>query len=114
LSRSLIGYNGLDNCKAIPYNANVIRSFRSKGLRRFAERGDASRLSVQNPDRVRRIVLALNAAKSPEGMNSPGFRFHALKGKDRGRYAIDASGNWRVTFAWDGEDAVDVDLEDYH
>jgi len=79
LSRSLIGYNGLDNCKAIPYNANVIRSFRSKGSRRFAERGDASRLSVQNPDRVRRIVLALNAAKSPEGMNIPGFRFHALR-----------------------------------
>lgn len=93
---------------------NVIRSFRSKGLRRFAERGDPSRLSVQNPDRIRRIVLALNAARSPEAMNVPGLRFHALKGVDRGRYAVDASGNWRVTFAWDGEDAVDVDLEDYH
>lgn len=31
-----------------------------------------------------------------------------------GRYAVDATGNWRVTFAWDGADAVDVDLEDYH
>ena len=31
-----------------------------------------------------------------------------------GRYAIDASGNWRITFGWDSEDAVDVDLEDYH
>jgi toxin HigB-1 len=92
----------------------VIRSFRGKGLRRFAERGDPSRLSVQNPDRIRRILLALNAAKSPEAMNVPGLRFHALKGRDRGRYAVDASGNWRVTFAWDGEDAVDVDLEDYH
>ena len=27
---------------------------------------------------------------------------------------VDASGNWRVTFAWDGADAIDVDLEDYH
>jgi toxin HigB-1 len=114
LSRSLIGRNGLDNCKALPYNVYVIRSFRSKGLRRFAERGALSKLSVQNPDRIRRILLALNAAKSPEGMNIPGFRFHVLKGKDRGRYAIDASENWRVTFAWDDEDAVDVDLEDYH
>jgi proteic killer suppression protein len=92
----------------------VIRSFRSKGLQRFAERGDPSRLSVQNPDRIRRILLALNAAKSPEAMNMPGLRFHALMGRDRGRYAVDASGNWRVTFAWDGEDAVDIDLEDYH
>jgi toxin HigB-1 len=83
-------------------------------LRRFAERGDPSRLSVQNPDRIRRILLALDAAKTPEAMNVPGFRFHALKGRQRGRYAVDASGNWRVTFAWDGEDAVDVNLEDYH
>jgi proteic killer suppression protein len=98
----------------MPYNCAVIRSFRSKGLRRFAERGDPSRLSVQNADRIRRILLALNAAKSPEAMNVPGLRFHALKGHDRGRYAVDASGNWRMTFAWDGEDAVDVDLEDYH
>jgi len=98
----------------LPYNRTVIRSFRNKGLRRFAERGDASKLSVQNPERIRRILLALNAAKSPDSMNVPGFRFHALKGQDRGRYAVDASGNWRVTFAWDGEDAVEVDLEDYH
>jgi len=92
----------------------VIRSFRSKGLRRFAERGDASRLNVQSPDRIRRILLALDAAKSPDSMNVPGFRFHALKGRERRRYAVNASGNWRVTVAWDGEDAVDVDLEDYH
>ena len=92
----------------------MIRSFRSKGLRRFAERGDASKLSVQNPDRMRRILLALDAAKSPDAMNVPGYRFHALKGQDRGRYAVDASGNWRVTFGWDGEDAIEVDMEDYH
>jgi proteic killer suppression protein len=84
------------------------------GLRRFAERGEPSKLSVQNPDRLRRILLALDAATSPEQMNVPGFRFHALKGRSKGRYAVDASGNWRVTFAWDGEDAIDVDLEDYH
>jgi proteic killer suppression protein len=92
----------------------VIRSFRSKGLQRFAERGDPSKLSVRNPDRIRRILLALDAATSPEGMNIPGFRFHPLKGRDRGRHAVDTSGHWRVTFGWDGEDAVEVDLEDYH
>jgi proteic killer suppression protein len=92
----------------------VIRSFRNKGLPRFAERGDRSRLNVQNTDRIRRILLALDAAKSPGDMNVPGLRFHPLKGQGRGGHAVDASGNWRVTFAWDGEDATDVDLEDYH
>ncbi len=92
----------------------VIRSFRNKPLRRFSEEGDIAELSVQNPDRLRRILALLNAAARPEDMNQPGFRFHSLKGSDRGRYAVAASGNWRVTFAWDGADAIDVDLEDYH
>jgi toxin HigB-1 len=43
-----------------------------------------------------------------------GMRFHGLKGQDRGRFAVDASGNWRITFGWDGMDAIDVDLEDNH
>ncbi len=92
----------------------MIRSYRNRGLRRFGEKGDPSKLSVQNPDRIRRILVRLNAATAPEQVNAPGFRLHALKGDQRGRYAVDASGNWRVTFGWDGEDAVDVDLEDYH
>jgi proteic killer suppression protein len=92
----------------------MIRSFRNKALRRFAESGDGSKLSVRNPDRIRRILLALDAAKVPDQMNIPGLRFHALKGRAKGRYAVDASGNWRITFAWAGEDAMEVDLEDYH
>ena len=92
----------------------MIRSCRSKALRRFAEQGDASKLSVQNSVRLRRIILALEDATVPEFMDQPGWRFHGLKGQDKGRYAVDASGNWRVTFGWDGNDAIDVDLEDYH
>jgi proteic killer suppression protein len=92
----------------------MIRSFRSKALRRFAEDGDASKLSVQNPARIRRILLTLDTARIPEAMNMPGLRFHSLKGGENGRYAVDASGNWLITFGWDGEDAIDVDLEDYH
>ena len=92
----------------------MIRSYRSKALRLFAEQGDASKLSVQNPERIRRILLALNAGTVPEFMDQPGWRFHPLKGKDKGRYAVDASGNWRITFGWYGVDAVDINLEDYH
>ena len=92
----------------------MIRSYRSKALRRFVEQGDASKLSVPNISRIERIVTQLDIATVPEDMNSPGLRFHALKGKDKGRYAVDASGNWRITFGWQGDDAIEVDLEDYH
>lgn len=47
-------------------------------------------------------------------MNVSGWRFHRLKGKLADRYAVDASANWRITFGWDGTDALNVDLEDYH
>jgi proteic killer suppression protein len=92
----------------------VIRSFRSKALKRMVVRGDVSKLSVPNVERVVRILEQLDEAVAPEEMNVPGWRFHGLKGRDKGRYAIDASGNWRITFGWDGADAIDVDLEDYH
>ena len=92
----------------------MIRSFRNKGLKRFAATGDVSKLAVRKPDRIRRILLLLDAAIAPAKMDIAGFRFHALKGGDKGRYAVWASENYRITFGWSGEDAVDVDLEDYH
>lgn len=92
----------------------MIKSFKSKGLRRFWERNDASRLSVQNPKRLRIILEALDAAKRPADMNLPGLQWHSLAPMAPSRYAVSASGNYRITFAWDGQDAVEVDLEDYH
>jgi toxin HigB-1 len=91
----------------------MIRSFRSKALRRFAETCDGPKLSVQNPVRLRLILDNLDRATRPEQMNIPGLRFHSLKGRDKRRYAVWASGNFRITFGWTGEDATDVDLEDY-
>lgn len=42
------------------------------------------------------------------------FGFHALRGDMAGRCAITVFRNWRLTFGFDGDDAGEVDLEDYH
>jgi toxin HigB-1 len=91
----------------------MIRSFRSKPLRKFAATGDGSKLPVpaSSHGKVRRQLAALDAAAQPDDMNLPGWRFHGLVG---GRYAVDATGNYRLTWGWDDPDAIDVDLEDYH
>lgn len=47
-------------------------------------------------------------------MNMPGWKLHPLKGREAGRWSVWVSGNWRLTFGFDGRDAADVDLEDYH
>ncbi len=47
-------------------------------------------------------------------MNLPGLRLHELSGKRKGTWAVNVSGNWRVTFRFNGIDAEVVDYEDYH
>ena len=64
--------------------------------------------------RLRRILAALDAAERPEQMSYPGSYFHPLKGDRSGRYAVRLTVNVRVTFGWDRDGAVDVDIEDYH
>jgi len=60
------------------------------------------------------VLDRLDASSNPGDMNVPGLQFHALSGDMKGRYAVSISANWRITFAWDEEDAVQVDFEDYH
>jgi proteic killer suppression protein len=92
----------------------MIRSFGNRALERFFATGDVRRLSVQNPGRIANILRALDDASRPEDMNLPRLSFSCARWADKGRYAVNASGNWRITFGWSDGEAVDVDLEDYH
>lgn len=92
----------------------MIKSIRHKSLRAYWETGKAKGLNADWLPRLRRRLDLLNVASAPEEMNMPGFRFHALDGDKKGSYAINVSSNWRLTFGWDEQDAIDIDLEDYH
>ena len=59
------------------------------------------------------IAWRLNDGPLPEAMALPGYRFHPLKGDRHGTWAVWVSG-YRLTFEIDGEDAANVDFEDYH
>jgi len=92
----------------------VIRSFRHKGVERFFRRGSKAGIQPKHAGRLRRQLFALDNAKAPEDMNAPGWRLHRLHGSLEGHWSVDVSGNWRLTFAFEGEDAVSVDYQDYH
>jgi len=47
-------------------------------------------------------------------MNLPGWKLHPLSADLTGHWAVWVSGNWRLTFVFEGEDAVLVDYQDYH
>ena len=64
--------------------------------------------------KLRLILSWLHASVSPKDMNLPGLYLHQLKGASRGVWSVRASGNWRITFRFEGPDAIDVNYEDYH
>ena len=92
----------------------MIKAFRHRGLRELYQRGKSSKVAQGHVPKLLRILTALDQSVGPEGMNIPGFRLHPLKGRLLGCYAVSVSGNWRVTFRFEGNHAVDVDYLDYH
>jgi proteic killer suppression protein len=92
----------------------VIRSFRHRGLKRFYESDDPSRINAALRSKIQRVLSALDAAESPQALDLPGFRLHPLKGDLEGFWSVTVSGNWRVTCRFEDGDVCDVDLLDYH
>lgn len=92
----------------------MIRTFIHKGLERFFTKGDHRGIISKTEVRTERMLDRLDAIERPEDMNIPGYKFHPLSGDRKGVYAITVTGNWRITFRFDGKDAIDVNLEDYH
>ena len=92
----------------------MIAGFKSKALKRYWTKGDPSKIRPDWVETVRILLSRLEAAREPSEMNVPGLGFHPLKGDRKGEYAVSVSRNWRITFSWDDENAIDVNLEDYH
>ena len=92
----------------------MICSFQHRGLKRPYERGDAGGIRPDLLDKVRTILEHLDAVQSVEGMRLPALRLHALKGDLKGYYAVTVKTNWRIIFRFEGGNAHDVKMADYH
>jgi proteic killer suppression protein len=91
----------------------MISGFKHKGLEEVFQTGKSRRIGAEYVRKCIRIMELLHAAQQPEDMNIVGFRFHGLQGNPK-RWSVRVSANYRITFGWSGENAVDVDFEDYH
>ena len=57
----------------------------------------------------------LNAAHELRDLRvPPGNRLEALSGTLRGFHSIRVNDQWRIVFRWQGSDAEEVRLTDYH
>jgi len=92
----------------------MIRSFKHKGLEQFFITGSKKGIQPSQSDKIARILDRLDASISPNDMNLPGYRLHELKGQETGTWSVTVNGNWRITFRFNGQDAIVVDYRDYH
>ncbi len=92
----------------------MIRSIKHRGLKRLYERGDRSGIPPDLADAVEDILGRLDESEIPQAMDRPGYRLHPLKGDLKGFWSVTVRANWRIIFRFEGADAFDVELTDYH
>lgn len=63
---------------------------------------------------LRKLAMINAAAQIDDLRVPPGNRLEALKGDRAGQYSIRINDQWRVCFRWQGADAHDVEIVDYH
>lgn len=76
--------------------------------------GSTAGINPGHASRLARQLRHLEHSKRPFDMNVPGWDLHQLYGSMKGIWSVKVSANWRLTFGFEGEDAVLVDYPDYH
>ncbi len=92
----------------------MIKSFRQRGIETFFTTGSKADIQPHHASRLARQLKPLDRAERPEDMNIPGWQLHQLAHDLAGHWSVWVNGNWRLTFAFDGDDAILVDYQDYH
>lgn len=93
----------------------MIRSFACPETERLFNDEASRRLPTQIQRVARRKLLLLHQARRVDDLRAPpGNRLEALKGDRAGQHSIRINDQWRICFRWQGEDAFDVEIVDYH
>ena len=95
--------------------ACMIRSFRDTETERLFLRERGSKLARPLQRAALRKLLLVDAAESLDDLRvPPGNRLEKLLGDRAGQYSIRINDQYRVCFRWQGSDAHDVEIVDYH
>ena len=94
----------------------MIKSIRHKGLRLLWQENDSSKLTKDQITKIaQRLFFIHNLKTVPQDFGVvPGWKAHKLTGDLKDYWSIKVSGNYRIIFKWDGQDAFDLDYLDYH
>lgn len=93
----------------------MIRGFRDTETERLFRRERRGKFPRPLQRAALRKLLLLDAADSLDDLRvPPGNRLEKLAGQRAGQYSIRVNDQYRVCFRWEGGDALDVEIVDYH
>jgi len=93
----------------------MIRTFADEDTEAVLDGLRPRRIPADILRRAQRKLVQLHTVTRLEDLRvPPGNRLEALVGDQAGRHSIRVNQQWRITFRWDGGDAYDVMIEDYH
>jgi proteic killer suppression protein len=104
----------IDTWNVTRYSWAVIKSFRHSGLEKFFKTGSKAGIQPAHARKLEDQLAILNRASKPVDMNQSGWNLHPLQGELADHWSVKVNGNWRLTFRFDGSDAILVDYRDYH
>jgi toxin HigB-1 len=93
----------------------MIKSFKCKETEKLFH----GRFSPKLPQSIQRTAVVklkmLSAANVLDTLRVPPSNYlEALRGNREGQYSIRINKKWRICFVWQGNDAYDVEIVDYH
>ena len=102
-------------CTRRRYTKGVIKTFADRETEKIF-RQEFSRKLPQTIQRVAlRKLLMINAAMTLNDLRiPPANHLEALSGDREGQFSIRINGQYRICFVWDGNDAEQVEIVDYH
>ena len=93
---------------------SVIRTFADRDTERLYHRESVSRFRAFERIALRKLRMVDAAVNLADLRSPPGNRLEKLKGDREGQWSIRINDQWRVCFSWEGGDAFDVEIADYH
>jgi toxin HigB-1 len=92
----------------------VIRSFADRDTEGLHNRESVSRFRSFERIALRKLRMLDSAVNLGDLRSPPGNRLEKLKGDRAGQWSIRINDQWRICFRWEGGDAFDVEIADYH
>lgn len=93
----------------------MIKNFKNAETQKIYQRQRSRKLPSDIQQVALRKLRMINNSFSINDLRvPPANRLEKLSGNRAGQWSIRINDQWRICFRWEGSDAIDVEITDYH